>query len=315
MALHIEERSDGGLALYIDGDFQFDSADEAIYHESLTLPALCLARGSRPEGMRVLICGGGDGLALRECVRFPGVSAVDLVDYDATVVQLARTRFAELNDGAFEDARVTVHFRDAWEFLNEAPCSAPERSEPAPAPREYDVIVCDFTVPRTQEQARVFTREWFEMLAARLAPAGIMAINGVSPQTTPEAFWCLDRTVHAARLSTLPYRVCIPSFRDHGYGAWAFILAARRPLPATVLRTLECPVETRLADMAQLWRGARFRRTERQAARRAPVHSSSGRAAAVPVRRGTWRPRARWRRCQEPTGWWTARAMSQMRPP
>src|SRR4051812_23304420 len=112
MGLHLDERADGGFALYIDGDFQFDTADEAIYHESLALPALCLARQARPDGLRVLICGGGDGLALRECLRFPGVASVDLVDYDPSIVELARTRFAEVNASAFEDARVTVHFRD-----------------------------------------------------------------------------------------------------------------------------------------------------------------------------------------------------------
>ena len=49
------------------------------------------------EGMRILICGGGDGLALRECLRFPGLASVDLVDYDPEIIELARTRFAEVN--------------------------------------------------------------------------------------------------------------------------------------------------------------------------------------------------------------------------
>ncbi|HLK61595.1 MAG TPA: hypothetical protein VKU00_33920, partial [Chthonomonadaceae bacterium] len=66
MSLHLDERADGGFALYIDGDFQFDTADEALYHESMALPALCLARPQAPDALRVLICGGGDGLALRE---------------------------------------------------------------------------------------------------------------------------------------------------------------------------------------------------------------------------------------------------------
>src|SRR5690349_13135015 len=112
MGLHLDERSDGGFALYIDGDFQFDTADEAIYHESLALPALCLAHRSRNAALRVLICGGGDGLALGECLRFPGVASVDLVDYDPAVVELGRTRFTDLNQRAFEDPRVNVHFGD-----------------------------------------------------------------------------------------------------------------------------------------------------------------------------------------------------------
>ena len=261
MALHLDERPDGGFALYIDGDFQFDSVDEAIYHETLALPALGLARSKKPEALRVLICGGGDGLALRECLRFPGVERVDLVDYDPTIVELARTRFAEINQRAFEDPRVHVHFQDAWEFLDSL-------NEPL-----YDVILCDFTVPRTPDQARIFTREWYAHLRDVLQPDGILAMNAVSPQTTPEAFWCLHRTVRSAGLSALPFHVCIPSFRAHGYGAWGFLLAAKRPLTARDLRTLDCPVATRLSDLTQLWRAARFRRSDRQMERRVPVQS------------------------------------------
>jgi spermidine synthase len=262
VSMHLDERADGGFALYIDGDLQFDTRDEAVYHESLALPALCLASTARVDyhaGMRVLICGGGDGLALRECLSFPGVEVVDLVDYDPQIVEMARTRFAELNGRAFDDPRVSVHMMDAWEFLAR--------------PADYDVVVCDFTVPRTQEDTRVFTREWYGRVKSVLAPDGVAAFNAVSPQTTAEALWCLRRTVRAAGLWPLPYRVCIPSFREQGYGAWAFMLAAHRPLRQEDLRCLDCPVETRQADISKLWRGARFNRRERERGRTAPVHT------------------------------------------
>ena len=259
MSLHLDERADGGFALYIDGDFQFDTADEALYHESMALPALCLARKANPLPLRVLICGGGDGLALRECLRFPGVASADLVDYDPAVVNMGRERFAELNAHAFEDPRVAVHIADAWEFLTTA--------EP------YDLIICDFTVPRRQEDTRIFSLEWYEKLQTALTPEGILALNALSPQITPEAFWCLRKTVRASGLSALPYHVCIPSFRTHGYGAWAFLLASPQPLTQRQLRDLDCPVSTRQADMTKLWRGARFHRAERQIEKQVPVHT------------------------------------------
>jgi spermidine synthase len=259
MSVHLDERAGGGFALYIDGDLQFDTADEALYHESLALPALCLSRPERPDGRRVLICGGGDGLALRECLRFPDIAEVDLVDRDPEVVTLGRTRFADLNRHAFEDARATVHLADAWEFLEDAP--------------PYDVILCDFTVPRRPEDARVFTVEWYERVRRALAPGGVVALNAVSPQVTPEAFWCLRRTVRAAGLSALPYRVCIPSYRAHGYGVWAFLLAAPHPLRQLHLRDLSCPVAARQADLTRLWRGARFSRTQRRLEYRVPAHT------------------------------------------
>lgn len=260
MNLHLDERADGSCAFFIDGDLQFDSRDEAVYHESLALPALCLARSSGGDGLRVLICGGGDGLALRECLRFPGVAQTDLVDYDPEVVALGRTRFASLNADAFADPRVTVTLADAWEFL-------------ANATQPYDIILCDFTVPRRPEETRVFTAEWYARVGAALAPQGVAAFNAVSPQATPEAFWCLNRTVRTSGLFPLPYRVCIPSYRAQGYGVWAFLLAAHAPLRQAHLRAITCPVPTRQTDLTRLWRGARFSRAERRLLRRIPVHT------------------------------------------
>ena len=39
MTILLDRRSDGSMALYYDGDLQFDSRDERVYHEALTLPA------------------------------------------------------------------------------------------------------------------------------------------------------------------------------------------------------------------------------------------------------------------------------------
>jgi spermidine synthase len=259
MNLYCDERGDGSFALYLDGDLQFDTRDEALYHENLALPALSLAHRVRPEGLRVLICGGGDGLALRECLRFPGVAHADLVDYDPEVVALGRTRFAEINARAFDDPRAHVHIADAWEFLGAA--------DP------YDVVLCDFTVPRRAEDTRVFTQEWYARLAEVLNPDGLIGLNAVSPQGVPEAFWCLRKTVRAAGLSALPYRACIPSFRAHGYGAWGFLLASPQPLAASLLHSLDCPVPTRQADLTRLWRGARFSRAERSLEAQMPIHT------------------------------------------
>lgn len=253
MNVLIDDRPGGEIALYIDGNLQFDSSDEALYHESLVLPALCLAA----EAKRVLICGGGDGLAARECLRYPGIEHVDLVDYSEEVLDLGRSRFAELNRAAFDDPRLSVHAMDAWEFVRDA--------------GRYDVIVCDFTFPSTIDDARLFSLEWFRLLSGLLADGGCLVVNGVSPQATPEAFAILVRTLRAARLSTLPYRVCIPSFRSHGYGVWGFVLASKRHLAIGDIANANCPVATRQACVPDLARGGRFGRDVRKGFRLAPI--------------------------------------------
>ena len=57
---------------------------------------------------RVLILGGGDGLAAREVLRHPGVRRVDVVDLDPAVVRLARTdpALTRLNGHSYDDPRV-----------------------------------------------------------------------------------------------------------------------------------------------------------------------------------------------------------------
>ena len=270
MNLFIEEHADtegvsGGdnFAFWVDGDLQFDTRDEAIYHEALALPALTLARQSCRQGhpLRVLICGGGDGLALREVVRFPDVAHVDLVDYSPEIVELGKTRFADLNRHAFNDKRVGVHINDAWEFLQ-------NNADP------YDVILCDFTTPRQEDDARIMTRDWYELVARALSPQGVAGINAVSPQTAPEAFWCLHRTVRAGGLKVVPFRACIPSFRAQGYGTWAFLLAGHKRLRRADLRNLQnCPVETTATDMGRLWEAAAFTKAERLIEGRVPVHT------------------------------------------
>lgn len=71
------EQHDHGIAFYLNGDLQFDTADEALYHEYLVIPAIALAAVRFPQiDLRVLICGGGDGLAARDVLRFTQVSQI-----------------------------------------------------------------------------------------------------------------------------------------------------------------------------------------------------------------------------------------------
>lgn len=90
--------------LYINGNLQFCSTDEQIYHEQLVHPAMHLVPGHR----RVLILGGGDGLALREVLKYRDVEHVTLVDLDPDMIRICSTDsvLKRLNNDAFADARV-----------------------------------------------------------------------------------------------------------------------------------------------------------------------------------------------------------------
>lgn len=227
--LHLDRRPDGSVSLFIDGDLQFDSRDERIYHECLVLPALAVAGDDGRSDLQVLICGGGDGLAAREVCKSPAVGRVDLVDYDGQVVALARDAWPDLHDDVFGDARLTVHQADAWAFVAAA----------VAAGRHYDLIVVDLTVPQDVTAAAFHSLEWYEQLAALLGPTGALAVNGLSPSATPAAFWTPYNAMRTVGLHPKPYRIALPSFRDQGYGPdWGFFLATATPLTADRLAGL-----------------------------------------------------------------------------
>lgn len=229
MLILLDRRDDGTVALYIDGDLQFDSRDERIYHEALALPALALAARRAGEPLRALICGGGDGLAARELLKSERVARIDLVDYDPTIVELARGELADLNQRSLDHLCVHVHADDAWEF-----CAAAQRRG-----QRYHLIVVDLTVPQDIAGARFHSVEWYERLRALLSDEGILAVNGVSPGGAPEAYWSIYNGMRAAGLAARPYRVALPSFRAAGYGDdWGFFVAARAPIAAAELADL-----------------------------------------------------------------------------
>lgn len=230
MAFSLERRDDGSIALFIDGDLQFDSRDERIYHECLALPAVAVASERTKKPLNVLVIGGGDGLALRELLKSPQVEKVDLVDYDPKIIALARNDFAEINENSLIDPRVRVHILDAWEFVKHG----------APESHQYDVIVSDMTVPQEAEDAKFHSVEWYEMLATLLTANGVLATNAVSPTYTPRALWSVVNSMITAKLAPKPYRVSLRSFTEQGYGPdWGFVLAAKKAIGERELLSIQ----------------------------------------------------------------------------
>src|SRR5436190_1531374 len=71
-------RGGDDLRLYLNNNLQFSSRDEYRYHEALVHPGLARL----PNARRVLVLGGGDGLAVREILRYPRIENITLVDLD-----------------------------------------------------------------------------------------------------------------------------------------------------------------------------------------------------------------------------------------
>ncbi len=233
--------------LFLDGAIQFDTADEARYHEALVHPAMAQA----PRRARVLVLGGGDGMAVREVLRWPDVEAVTLVDIDPRVTSLFRDRdrLAALNGNALRDARVDVVNADAFTWLDQAEGA-------------YDVAILDLPDPKNLSISRLYTVEFHRKLRDRLSAQGVVVTQGSSPLFATEAFWITTATLDTLWQVT-PYNAYVPSF-----GLWGFVLARPDGLRA---RQAEYPSGLRYLTPA-VWDAAQVFDAE-TGPRRAPVNT------------------------------------------
>jgi spermidine synthase len=201
------------LRLYLDGNLQFSSTDEHRYHETLIHPAMGLS-ASRGD---VLLLGGGDGLGVREVLRWPEVRSVTLVDLDPEMTKLGRTYPAvrEQNRHALDDPRVKVINTDAHAFL--------ERTA-----ERFGVIVADLPDPNGDALAKLYSVEFYRLARRHLSPGGVFVTQASSPFFSRDAFWCTASSVEKAGFHTLPIHTYVPSFGD-----WGFVLAAERDLKLT----------------------------------------------------------------------------------
>lgn len=149
--------------LYIDQKLQYASSREGIYHESMVHGALNL---SRSEPLSVLVLGGGEGLIVRELLKYKNIKNIDLVELDQAILDLAETNalFLEHNQNALRDARVTLHVADAYMWLKNNS-------------RKFDAIFIDLPHPYSVELARLFSAEFFTFANRSLASGGFVIFD------------------------------------------------------------------------------------------------------------------------------------------
>lgn len=236
-------RSD--LRLYLNGNLQFSSLDEYRYHEALIHPAFSLSQNHK----QVLVLGGGDGIATREILKYKDVGSVTVIDLDPAMTNLARDNhlLRSINHDSFRSPRVHVENKDAWVFAKKSR-------------RLFNVIVIDLPDPNDTSLARLYSLEFYGLLARHLAHDGVLVTQATSPFFAKKAFWCIADTLHAAGLTVAPYHADVPSFGD-----WGFVLAAGFPIDPSKIRV---GVPTRYLDTAMIPRLFEFPRDVRIASRK-----------------------------------------------
>lgn len=208
------------LSFFINGRVQFTTADEHIYHAMLVHPAL-MASGRQDK---ILVIGGGDGLALRDILRWDPKQVV-LLDLDRELVDFftrpkeihghtINRRFLDLNRHAFSDSRVSVRIGDAFLTVDELLAEG----------QMFDAIVVDLPDPNHQNLNRLYSVRFYAKLKALLAGDGAMTVQSTSPYHAKRTFLSIGKTVRQAGFSHVQqYHQNVPSF-----GGWGWTIATRR---------------------------------------------------------------------------------------
>ena len=198
-----------GHRLYLNGNLQFAERDEYRYHEALVHPAL--AAHGRPK--RVAVLGGGDGMAVREILKYPSVEAVTLVELDPAMTRLfsQNPTLRRLNGDALASPKLTIVNQDAFQWLQAGADM-------------FDVIVVDFPDPTNFAIGKLYTNSFYALLDQRLAASGYAVIQTTSPLVARKSFWTVVSTIESVGLSATPYHAHVPSF-----GEWGFVIASHRP--------------------------------------------------------------------------------------
>jgi spermidine synthase len=227
-----------GHRLFLNGNLQFAERDEYRYHEALVHPVMA-AQGA-PK--KVAVLGGGDGMAVREILKYPSVESVTLVELDPNMTRLftEHETLAALNGHSLSSPKVKVVNTDAFQWLqqpNGSSAAGPPQGASAPSggsePRGagsvgaddfFDVIVVDFPDPTNFAIGKLYTNSFYSLLEKRLSASGYAVIQTTSPLVARKSYWTVATTIESVGLRATPYHAHVPSF-----GEWGYIIASRRP--------------------------------------------------------------------------------------
>ncbi|AFS79754.1 spermidine synthase SpeE [Gottschalkia acidurici 9a] len=213
------------LRVFIDGNIQFSASDEYRYHESLVHIPMNVAK--RAE--KVLILGGGDGLAVREVLKYPEVKKITLVDLDEEMVKLSMSNkhITKINNNSLSNEKVELIYDDAFNFI--------ERCKEI-----YDVIIVDLPDPNNESLNKLYTNVFYRLCGNILSNEGAMSVQSTSPYYAKEAYWCINKTIEEEGFNVTPYHVEVPTFGD-----WGFQLATKIPMDT---KHIKLDIETKFLN-------------------------------------------------------------------
>ncbi|TMM47516.1 polyamine aminopropyltransferase [Colwellia ponticola] len=234
------------INFYLNGRLQFSSIDEHIYHDYLVAPVM--AGSARHDN--ILIIGGGDGLALRDVLRYQP-KKVTLIDLDSELIDIFKQpeglvnprlsrQILALNKKSLQDERVTIIPADAFIAINEL----------LQKRQVFDAIIVDLPDPSHPDLNKLYSVNFYARLKLLLSGDGLIAIQSTSPYHAKDSFIAIGNTLSAAKFAHVEqYHDNVPSF-----GEWGWTIAAKSGAsPLTRLNKLtELPVAHQWLNLAIL---------------------------------------------------------------
>ncbi|HWS23898.1 MAG TPA: polyamine aminopropyltransferase [Anaerolineales bacterium] len=188
-----------GNTLVLDGIIQLTEKDNMGYHEMIThVPMLAV---ENPEN--VLIVGGGDGGSLRQVLRYSSVKHAVLCELDQMVVDVSRKYFPAFGD-PLSDPRAELVIRDAFDYLAENVS-------------KFDVIISDTTDPIGMAE-RLFSDEFYRLMAAALKPGGAMATQCEQPYFDDDLILKIYQSAQEVFKNPAYYYAQVPTYPGGGIG-------------------------------------------------------------------------------------------------
>lgn len=208
------------LRLYIDGNVQFCSLDEYRYHEAL----VHIPMGVTKHKKDILLLGAGDGLAVRELLKYGDVN-ITLVDLDKKIIEICKNNpsISKLNEKSLESDKLEIINVDAFKYLKETD-------------KKFDVIIIDLPDPNNEGLNKLYTNIFYRLCYNALRSEGVLSVQSTSPYYATEAFWCINKTLESENFYVKPYHLQVPAFGD-----WGFNLASKKSMD----RKIEIGVKTK----------------------------------------------------------------------
>jgi len=176
--LELIDTDEFGTVLLLDEITQVGEKNDFQYHEPMVHPALC----SHPDPRDILVIGGGDGGILREVLKHNTVRSVQFAELDEKVVAFSRKHLSDINNGAFDDPRVTTHFTDGRAYV-------------ADNPGRFDIVIMDMTDPFGPSKM-LYTKEFFTLVKKSFKNKyGCFTMHSESPIVRPVAFNAVRKTL------------------------------------------------------------------------------------------------------------------------